>query len=482
MMTQISTTWAGQRQTDSARIPAQRTADLVEVKPAGKATVVRRRRGMLPELPTLVDLAATGAFVLVLTASGRMAAEAAVAILALWPALLRITGVHRRHVLDDGVSTRLGPVVRAGFLLAGLCWLASPALSVGVDQGVMAPAVVGLTAVSALTALPRSRAMPRVVLAGRPRDVRTALAELHGGGRHRVVGVCLTRPTSTPFGEVPTYHGLDNAVAIADRHAADALIVMPGKISPATIRQLEWTAQRAGTQLYVGTGLLDVDPRRARVVSGGGLTVVHVGHAALRGPSRLVKELVERILAAVAMIVLLPLLGAVALAIRLESPGPALFRQERIGRDGAHFTMLKFRSMSTTAEEERLALVAANEADGLLFKIQQDPRVTRLGRLLRRYSIDELPQLWNVAAGDMSLVGPRPALPEEVARYDHEPRRRLAVKPGLTGLWQVSGRSDLSWDESVRLDLRYVDNWSLGLDAWIVVRTFRAVLRHQGAY
>ncbi|MGN6577869.1 MAG: sugar transferase, partial [Nocardioides sp.] len=333
-----------------------------------------------------------------------------------------------------------------------------------------------------VSVLPGSRALLRVVLVGHPREVRAALAELHGGGRHRVVGVCLTRRTSTPFGEVPAYHGVESAAEVAERLAADALVVMPGKVASATLRRLEWAAQRTGTQLYLGTGLLDVDPRRARVVSGGGLTVVQIGHAALRGPRRFLKELTERVLAALVLALLLPFLGAVALAVRLESPGPALFRQQRIGRDGAMFTMLKFRSMSTTAEDERLDLVAANEADGVLFKIQQDPRVTRLGRWLRRYSIDELPQLWNIVAGDMSLVGPRPALPDEVARYDEEPRRRLAVKPGLTGLWQVSGRSDLSWDESVRLDLRYVDNWSLRLDAWILVRTFRAVLRHQGAY
>ena len=157
----------------------------------------------------------------------------------------------------------------------------------------------------------------------------------------------------------------------------------------------------------------------------------------------------------------LPLLAALCVAIRLETRGPALFRQERIGRDGVPFTMLKLRSMGVAAEAERTGLTLANEKDGVLFKIQHDPRVTPLGRRLRRYSLDELPQLWNVVRGDMSLVGPRPALPCEVARYDIDPRRRLVVKPGVTGLWQVSGRSDLSWAESVRLDLKYVDNWSL---------------------
>ena len=144
--------------------------------------------------------------------------------------------------------------------------------------------------------------------------------------------------------------------------------------------------------------------------------------------------------------------------------------------------MLKLRSMSTHAEDERSGLAASNDGDGVLFKMRLDPRITPLGMRLRRYSLDELPQLWNVVRGDMSLVGPRPALPSEVARYDADPRRRLVVKPGVTGLWQVSGRSDLSWAESVRLDLKYVDNWSLRLDLSILVRTVRAVLDHRGAY
>ena len=479
-MTQLSTTLLDQLTRGSVRIPAQRTAEPVQVE--ADPGVLHPPPRSLPGLWTLVDFAVAAPFALALAASGRVAPQAATAVLVLWPVLLRAGGRHHRNGLDTRTSARLAPALRAGVALGVLCWLASPVLTDHADPRVMVPAVLGLTAVSLVTALPRSRSVPRVVLVGHPRDVRAAMAELHGGGRHRVVAVSLTRRTSTPFGEVPVHLGIDSAAAVAERHGADALVVMPGRVPPSTLRRLEWAAARAGTHLYLGTGLLDVDPRRTRMVSGGGLTMVQVGAPSLRGPGRVLKDVTERLLAALALLMLLPLLGAVAVGIRLESTGPALFRQQRIGRDGAAFTMLKFRSMSSTAEAERLALVAANEADGLLFKIQQDPRVTRLGRWLRRYSLDELPQLWNVVVGDMSLVGPRPSLPDEVARYDLDPRRRLAVKPGLTGLWQVSGRSDLSWDESVRLDLRYVDNWSLRLDVWIVVRTVRAVLRHQGAY
>ena len=480
-MTQLSATLADQLTGGAVRIPAQRATDQASIDEPGpglsRPHLSRRRM-----LRGLVDIAVTTSVTLALAATGRVATEVALAVLILWPVLLWAGDRHVRQGLDNRTSARLRPVLRAGLGLGVVCWLVSPVLADRADPTLMVPAVLGLTAAGLVSALPRSRTLPRVVLAGHPRDVRAAMAELHGGGRHQVVGVCLTRRTSAPFGELPCYYGVEEAAAIAERQAADALVVMPGRIPPATLRRLEWAVERTGSHLYLGTGLLDVDPRRARVVSGGGLTVVHVDTAALRGPSRFLKDATERVVAGLALLLLLPLLAAIALAIRVESPGPALFRQRRVGRDGKAFTMLKFRSMCANAERERLALVAANEADGVLFKIQQDPRVTRLGRRLRRYSIDELPQLWNVVVGDMSLVGPRPALSDEVARYDLDPRRRLAVKPGITGLWQVSGRSDLSWEESVRLDLRYVDNWSLRLDAWILARTVRAVLGHEGAY
>jgi lipopolysaccharide/colanic/teichoic acid biosynthesis glycosyltransferase len=167
----------------------------------------------------------------------------------------------------------------------------------------------------------------------------------------------------------------------------------------------------------------------------------------------------------------------------VSSPGPALFRQERVGRHGRAFTLLKFRTMYQGAHHQRDALLAHNEHDGVLFKIRKDPRVTPIGRFLRRYSLDELPQIWNVLTGTMSLIGPRPPLQAEVDAYpDDLRRRRLLVKPGMTGLWQVSGRSDLSWEETVRLDLEYVENWSVLLDAAVLWKTLRAVTSGRGAY
>jgi lipopolysaccharide/colanic/teichoic acid biosynthesis glycosyltransferase len=195
-----------------------------------------------------------------------------------------------------------------------------------------------------------------------------------------------------------------------------------------------------------------------------------------------VKGAADRLTAAVALILLAPVLLAIAAAVAATSAGPVLYRQERIGMNGRPFQILKFRTMVPDADQLLATLEHANASDGLLFKLRHDPRVTPLGRVLRRFSLDELPQLLNVLAGSMSLVGPRPPLPTEVARYDTSVRRRLLVKPGLTGLWQISGRSDLSWEESVRLDLRYVENWSFAMDAMILWKTGRAVLTSSGAY
>ena len=251
---------------------------------------------------------------------------------------------------------------------------------------------------------------------------------------------------------------------------------------PTTTRRVAWLAHAQGLDVFLGTGLLDVAPTRTTLVAGGDLGLLHLRPTTRSSPTRVVKEVADRSIAALSLLVLLPLLVSIGIAIRVDSRGGSLFRQTRVGRDGRTFTMYKFRTMSTDAERRRESLADANECNEVLFKMRRDPRITRVGALLRRYSLDELPQLMNVVLGQMSLVGPRPALPQEVAKYDVDPRHRLVVKPGLTGLWQVSGRSDLSWDESVRLDLHYVDNWSLALDAVIVLRTLKAVLDHRGAY
>ena len=208
----------------------------------------------------------------------------------------------------------------------------------------------------------------------------------------------------------------------------------------------------------------------------------HVVQAAASRSTLDAAELVGRTIAALALLVSLPFLVAVALVVALDSAGSPFFVQTRVGRDGRTFRLWKFRTMVTDAEAVRSRIEHLNEVDGPLFKVRHDPRVTRVGRWLRRLSVDELPQLWNVVRGEMALVGPRPPLPCEVARYDSFARRRLEVKPGLTGLWQVSGRSTLSWDEAVRLDVQYVERRSMRLDLDILCRTVGAVLTARGAY
>jgi exopolysaccharide biosynthesis polyprenyl glycosylphosphotransferase len=342
--------------------------------------------------------------------------------------------------------------------------------------------VVTTTGVAATWLVRSSRAGARVVLVGHADDIDNVATELRRSGSQVVVGGCVPSGIVRRAG-FPVRSGVESAVAQAMRLGADTLVFLPGPdLPPALVRRLQWQASAFGIGTYVGTGLLDVASFRMSLASGPGLNLVHVRPSVTTGVRRLVKEVVERSLAALALLLLAPLLAVVALLIRADSTGPALFRQQRVGRDGRGFTMYKFRTMACTAEQDRAQLVDRNEGAGLLFKVRTDPRVTRIGAVLRRYSLDELPQLWNVVNGTMALVGPRPALPDEVARYDLDPRRRLAVKPGLTGLWQVSGRSDLDWEQSVRLDLRYVDNWSLRLDAEILLRTVRAVLDHRGAY
>ncbi|HEX2805766.1 MAG TPA: sugar transferase [Kineosporiaceae bacterium] len=249
-----------------------------------------------------------------------------------------------------------------------------------------------------------------------------------------------------------------------------------------TLRRLAWSLEERGVDLIVSPGIVEVAGPRLSIRPVAGLSLLHLERPATSGPRMIIKGVLDRLFGITLCLLALPVMAAAALAVRLSSPGPILFRQNRIGVSSTPFEMLKFRTMVADAEARRALLADVNEGNGVLFKIRNDPRVTPVGAVLRRFSIDELPQLWNVVRGDMSLVGPRPPLPQEVAAYSEDATRRLRVRPGITGLWQVSGRSDLSWEESLRLDLRYVDNWSLTLDVSILWRTWRAVLSRNGAY
>ena len=235
-----------------------------------------------------------------------------------------------------------------------------------------------------------------------------------------------------------------------------------------------------GPRLATATAPLPVTPATAPLDVVAPVDVYAPGRTA-RGAVGVAKLVVDVTAAAVLLLLLAPVLVAIAIAVKADG-GPVFFRQTRVGRRGTEFRMVKFRAMGVDAEQRRAQLVETNEGAGPLFKMRRDPRITRIGGVLRRYSIDELPQLFNVLAGTMSLIGPRPPLPAEAAHYTDHERRRLAVRPGMTGLWQVSGRSDLSWDESIALDLAYVDDWTLGMEARIITGTLGAVVGGRGAY
>ena len=300
-----------------------------------------------------------------------------------------------------------------------------------------------------------------------------------------IVGAC------TPLGSqgtdvagvpiVGTLSGVFDAIATCNVDTV-AVTASPA-ITSRALRRLSWELEGTGVSLLVAPGLTDVAGPRIHVRPvGTRLPLLHVEEPEFTGARKILKETQDGILAGIAVVLLAPLMLMLALLIRLDSRGPALFKQTRVGRGGEEFCVYKFRSMHVDAEERLAALVGLNESDGVLFKMRDDPRVTRIGKLLRRYSLDELPQLLNVLRGNMALVGPRPPLPREVANYATDVHRRLLVKPGITGLWQVSGRSDLSWEDSVRLDLYYVENWSLALDLQILWKTAFAVVASRGAY
>jgi exopolysaccharide biosynthesis polyprenyl glycosylphosphotransferase len=282
---------------------------------------------------------------------------------------------------------------------------------------------------------------------------------------------------------VPVVGDVANAAELAEALDVDVVAVAGSGLGPRRIRQLGWALEGTRRNMVMAPGLTEVAGPRVYVSPVEGLPLMWVDQPQFTGTRRVVKRAVDVVGALVALTVAAPLLLVIALAVALTSRGPVIYRSTRIGQGNREITVYKFRSMFRDAETRRAALLDFNElGDSVLFKIRQDPRVTRVGRLLRQFSLDELPQLVNVLNGSMSLVGPRPPLPEEVERYQGDVRRRLLVKPGLTGLWQVSGRSDLSWEESVRLDLYYVENWSLGFDFAIIARTVLAVLRRRGAY
>lgn len=298
----------------------------------------------------------------------------------------------------------------------------------------------------------------------------------------RPIGLIATNDRSGPTPELPVLGGVDDLREILRSTGADCVFVASTAVTPEELKPVARVVRIEGLEVRITASLPEVLSSRLTVQPLGGTTALSLRPARLSGTQVVAKFTFDILVSGLLLLLLSPALLLIAVAIKAGSPGPVLFRQRRIGLRGRPFTMLKFRTMRNGAEREVERLRAERGVTGVLFKLQNDPRVTPVGRFLRRLSLDELPQLFNVVKGDMSLVGPRPPLPEEVTRYEDWHFERLEVLPGITGLWQVSGRADLAFEESVRLDLFYVENWSLAYDLYILAKTIPVLLSKRGAY
>jgi exopolysaccharide biosynthesis polyprenyl glycosylphosphotransferase len=389
----------------------------------------------------------------------------------LWTLAVRVFGGYERRYLGAG-SDEFRRVLNAGLCLTGALALISYAVNNELSRAylVISMQVIVLLDLAVRLVLRKrlyrlrqhGRCLSTVVAVGHERAVRQLVSELRRETHHGldVVAVCLPGNSAVAdVAGVPVVGDLDAAAAVVrNLHAGTVAVLSCPEMDGVKLRTLAWELEKTGTDLCVAPALLDVAGPRTTVRPTAGLTLLHVDHPQLSGPRQVLKDLFDRCAAAFGLLALAPLLITVALAIRLSDHGPALFTQTRVGKGGEPFTIYKFRTIVVDAE------------------------ITALGARLRKWSLDELPQLVNVLRGQMSLVGPRPALPEEAAVYADHVRRRLVVKPGLTGMWQVNGRSDLSWEETVRLDLRYVENWSFALDLQILWKTISVIFRGAGAY
>ncbi|WP_370249905.1 sugar transferase [Nocardioides sp.] len=418
------------------------------------------------------------------------------ALVGTWVLSLAAAGAYTRTYLEVGTE-EFRRVAKAALAAAALvstaCFVIKYPLSRGLLFTYAAVAFVllpvGRLAVRRVLYRARGRnsLLHNVLVIGHADEAERVAAVLRRDARlgYRVVGAL------SPGGVPGTLTDRGVAVqgstaAICDhvvRSGVDVVFFVDGGVRSATeMRRIAWALEPHGVQVVVAPSISDVAGDRVKIRPVGGLPLIHLDPPRAIDASRWGKRLLDIVGSVAILVAASPVLLAAALAVRCGDRGPVLFRQARVGRDGRVFEVLKLRTMVVDAEARLAELRAAHGWDGGLFKLAEDPRITRVGRLLRRLSIDELPQAWNVLRGDMSLVGPRPPLPEEVAAYPVDARRRLRVRPGITGLWQVSGRSDLSTEEALRLDLYYVDNWSVLQDLSILAKTVTAVLSSRGAY
>ncbi|MBL7261495.1 sugar transferase [Paractinoplanes lichenicola] len=413
-----------------------------------------------------------------------------------WMILLWANGTYDRRYLGLG-SEEFKRIVRTSVTIVAAVSLLAFATKAPLSRGTVAAVslmavaflLVGRVAARQVLHFARRKTghgAHRMILVGtlpEALEVYTAVTRSPAAGLipvaiHITDGYAAARGIETP---VPVYAARD-VLALVREVGADTIAVCgSASAEPGELRRLAWQLEGTGVDLVVAPQLTDIAGPRVHIRPIEGLPLLHVEEPTLSGPGWLVKNLLDRVAAGLGLLVISPILIAIAIGIKLSDPGPVFFRQPRVGHEGRTFRVWKFRTMYVDAEERKRTLEELNESDGMLFKMKNDPRIFSFGAKLRATSLDELPQLINVLKGEMSLVGPRP-LPADDGDYLGDVRRRLLVRPGITGLWQVSGRSDLSWDEAVRLDLYYVDNWSLTYDLGILWRTIFVVLKRKGAY
>ena len=421
---------------------------------------------------------------------------------ALWLALLAMNRTYERRFLASG-SQETERVLRSGLAFFTTVAVTSYSLNSNISRAIVLFAIpttmfgsLLLRRVLRLRVYRARRAgsgVHRTVVVGQQDGAHHLITQLKVAAYRGLtpVAACVPSVEGLSVGDVdgvPVMGSPAQVLSVVDATGADTVaIVSHPDLAGQELRRLSWALEERRVDLLVSPGIIEVAGPRLSIRPVAGLSLLHLEKPSAHGGKMLLKAAFDRTVGSILLLLFAPVLTAISMAIKLNSKGPVFFRQTRVGVDGSEFSMVKFRSMVVGAEQRLIDLTAGvteghDAGNAVLFKLRKDPRVTRVGAFIRRFSLDELPQLINVARGEMSLVGPRPPLPSEVATYDSDAVRRLRVRPGMTGLWQVSGRSDLTWEQSLRLDLRYVDNWSLGMDLSIMYKTIRAVFYGNGAY
>lgn len=419
-------------------------------------------------------------------------------IAVIWPLCNALSGAYEHRVSLFGVE-EIRRILRSAFGLLGALAILHFVFHMDLARGyvgVLLPSLVVFTVLLRMALRSRTgaerkagRGRHRTVAIGPLEDLQRVVVKLQStpGSPIEVVAIVVDdvddhEPVPEPLASLPRLGSRDHLHTLAEDGQGFDLLLRAGRPPGSEMWALARRAHEAGAAMAIAPSRNDAHNVNFSYLPLGSTPLLMVETPALKPVQAVVKAIFDRVAGTLLLLVAAPLLAAISLAILVLDGRPVLFRQERVGKDSSRFPCLKFRTMVCDAEQQLPDLLNRNEVDGPLFKVRHDPRVTRAGRFLRRFSLDELPQLLNVVKGDMSLVGPRPPLPSEVATYDERVARRLLVKPGITGLWQVSGRSDLPWDDGVYLDLMYVDHWSPLLDVVILVRTVVTVVRSRGAY